>query len=89
MNTKILNLGLIAVTGILSACHSTEPTRSVEWFKAHRAEMQTTLAACNNNPGELAATPNCMNAAEARRAITWSAKGAGVTAETLTFGKEN
>lgn len=88
MNTKILNLGLIAVAGILSACHSTEPTRSVEWFKVHHEEMQATLVACNNNPGELAATPNCMNAAEARNAVTWNAKGAGVKVEPLTFGKE-
>lgn len=66
MNTKALSLGLIAVAGVLSACHSTEPTRSVEWFVEHREELKDAIAKCESNPGELAATPNCINAKRAQ-----------------------
>ena len=75
MNAKNLNLGLIAMAGILSACHSTEPTHSVEWFVEHRQELKDTVAKCNSNPGELAATPNCVNAKRAQGKIAWEAKG--------------
>ena len=84
MNTKALNLGLIAVAGILSACHSTEPTRSVEWFIEHRQELKDAIAKCNSNPGELAATPNCIYAKRARGKITWEAKGV-IRVEPLKF----
>lgn len=84
MNTKTLNLGLVAVTGILSACHSTEPTHSVEWFTEHREELKDAIAECNGNPGELAATPNCVNAKRAQAKITWEAKGV-IHVEPLKF----
>lgn len=84
MNTKALNLGLIAVACILSACHSTEPTRSVEWFIEHRQELKDAIAECNSNPGELAATPNCINAKRAQGKITWEAKGV-IRVEPLKF----
>lgn len=84
MNTKALNLGLIAVAGILSACHSTEPTRSVEWFVEHRQELKDAIAKCDSNPGELAATPNCINAKRAQGKITWEAKGV-IRVEPLKF----
>lgn len=85
MNAKSLNLGCIAIAIALSACHSAEPTRSVEWFIEHRQELKETLAACNANPGELAVTPNCINAKEARGKITWGAQGGGVKAEPIQF----
>lgn len=75
MNTKAINLGLIVVIGVLSACHSTEPTHSVEWFVEHRQELKDAIVKCNSNPGELAATPNCINAKRAQGKITWEAKG--------------
>lgn len=84
MSAKTLNLGLIAVTGILSACHSTEPTHSVEWFIEHRQELKDTVAKCNGNPGELAATPNCINAKRAQGKIAWEAKGV-IRVEPLKF----
>lgn len=88
MKAKTLTLGLLALCGILSACHPTEPTRSVEWFKENRPALKETLARCNGNPGELAATPNCINASRAQSAITWGAKGGGVRAEPIEFGKK-
>ncbi|MCO5055463.1 EexN family lipoprotein [Thermomonas sp.] len=67
MKAKTLTLGLLALCGILSACHPTEPTRSVEWFKENRPALKETIARCNGNPGELAATPNCINASRAQK----------------------
>lgn len=84
MNTKRLNLGLIVAVCTLSACHSTEPTRSVEWFVEHRQELKAALAKCDGNPGELAATPNCINAKRAQGKITWEAKGV-IRVEPLKF----
>ena len=88
MNAKIVNLGCVAIALALSGCHSTEPTRSVEWIKENRPALKETIARCNGNPGELAATPNCINASRAQGAITWSAKGGGVRAEPIEFGKK-
>lgn len=77
MNAKSLFLGLVAISGILSACHSTESTNSVEWFKENRAALKETLAKCNSNPGKLALTPNCVNAGRAQGDITWGSTGTG------------
>lgn len=88
MKAKTLTLGLFALCGTLSACHPTEETHSVEWFKENRAALKETLARCNGNPGELAATPNCINASRAQSAITWGATGGGVRAEPIEFGKK-
>lgn len=79
----------IVLASLLTACHPTEPTRTVEWFKENRPALKETLAKCNSNPGELAATPNCINASRAQGAITWGATGTGgVKVEPLTFGKD-
>lgn len=88
MSAKTLFLGLMAMSGALSACHPTESTHSVEWFKANHSALNDTLAKCNGNPGELAATPNCINASRARNAITWNTTGGGVKAEPIEFGKK-
>lgn len=42
-----------------------EPTRTVSWYRAHPTERAALLAKCRNNPGDLAATPNCQNAEKA------------------------
>lgn len=49
---------------------SPQPTKTVAWFIEHRAELQTILKACRDNPGELGKTPDCVNANEARNRIT-------------------
>ena len=84
MNVKVMNLGLIALAVALAACHSTEPTRSVEWFIEHPEDLKAAIARCNGNPGELAATPNCINAKRAQGKITWEAKGV-IRVEPLKF----
>jgi hypothetical protein len=53
-------LGLAAAA--LAACSPAEPSHDKAYYAAHDAERATKLAACQNDPGKLAATPNCVNA---------------------------
>jgi len=52
--------------------------QTVDWYKAHQAERMAMLAKCRDNPGQLAATPNCVNATRAESATTWGGRGGGV-----------
>lgn len=64
---------LIAVAAALTGCNksdTTQQTKTVSWFFEHRDELQATLKACRNNPGERGNTPDCINANEARNKIT-------------------
>lgn len=65
-------LSIAAVAG-LTGCNEADPsrqTKTVGWFFDHRDELPLTLKACRDNPGELANTPNCVNAVEARNKVT-------------------
>jgi hypothetical protein len=73
MKMMASNLLLIAVVAGLAGCNEAEPsrpTKTVGWFFDHRDELAVVLKACRDNPGELAKTPNCVNAAEARNKVT-------------------
>ena len=70
MKTSIL---LIAVAAALTGCNeadTSQQTKTVGWFLEHRDELAVALKACRDNPGELAKTPNCINANEARNKVT-------------------
>ena len=41
--------------------------QTVDWYLAHDAERKETQKECQNNPGELAQTPNCINASLAEK----------------------
>jgi hypothetical protein len=58
---------LISGTIALTSCtkEALEPVNTVEWYKAHDVEREAMLTKCLNNPGQLAETPNCVNAKEA------------------------
>lgn len=45
----------------LTACDG-DPQHDVAYYKAHTAERDKKIAQCQNNPGELSASPNCANA---------------------------
>ncbi len=65
-------LSIAAFAG-LTGCNEADPsyqTKTVGWFFDHRDELATALKACRDNPGELAKTPNCVNANEARNKVT-------------------
>jgi hypothetical protein len=55
-----LALGLAAAA--LAACAQPAPTRDKAYYAGHEAERAAQLAVCRNDPGQLAATPNCVNA---------------------------
>ena len=64
---------LVAVTVALAGCNEADtshPPKTVSWFFEHRDELAVTLKACRDNPGELATTPKCVNANEARNKVT-------------------
>lgn len=58
----------LAITGIFTGCGENTPVQTVEWYKSdnHDVERKEMLAKCQNNPGELAASPNCINAQKAQ-----------------------
>jgi predicted Fe-S protein YdhL (DUF1289 family) len=53
----------------LSGCGRDEPVQTVDWYKANSPERLKVLERCNANPGELALTPNCVNAKIAANAL--------------------
>lgn len=58
-----LALGLgFAAAAVLAGCTPAEPDHDKAYWRAHDAERATKLAACQNDPGQLAARPNCVNA---------------------------
>ena len=59
----VLLSGLIALPGCTK--EALEPINTVEWYKAHEAEMTAMVKKCHSNPGQLASTPNCVNAQQA------------------------
>lgn len=63
LTCAVLLSGILALTGCTK--EALEPVNTVEWYKAHEAEREAMLKKCLNNPGQLAETPNCVNAKEA------------------------
>jgi hypothetical protein len=66
MSGKFLSVAaILGMAGmVLVGCDGdTAPT--VDWYLAHKADRENKLAACNNDPGHLAKTPACVNAAQA------------------------
>lgn len=73
MKTIHFILQSIAAAISLTGCNEADishPTKPVGWFFDHRDELAVTLKTCRDNPGELATTPNCINANEARSKVT-------------------
>ena len=61
---KKLSIALV-VAAVLAGCGENTPVQTVDWYKAHEAERTATIAKCMTNPGELDASPNCINATTA------------------------
>ena len=76
-------LTAFAVSLLLSSgCKQEQPpeeVKTVEWFKANKSERDARLAKCQSSPGELALTPNCVNADRAKQSSTWGATGGGIS----------
>lgn len=81
MKKFVVTLMVVGALSVLSGCKeekAVETVQTVEWYKAHKTERADMLAKCKANPGELAATPNCVNASRADSSTTWNAKGGGI-----------
>ncbi|MDR1163585.1 MAG: EexN family lipoprotein [Candidatus Accumulibacter sp.] len=61
-NKVLLATILTLTTSTLIGCG--EEVHTVDWYTEHKAERQERIAQCDNNPGKLDATPNCINARE-------------------------
>ncbi|MET0321498.1 MAG: EexN family lipoprotein [Duganella sp.] len=93
--TAVLAVAALAILAILAGCQKDNPAevvQTVDWYKANKEERVKVVAKCKNNPGELAATPNCINASRADASMVWSSrKGIQVkpmTAEDLNNHRE-
>jgi len=73
------------VSGILLSCTKNEPVQTVQWYKEHKAERLEVLNKCKDNPGELATTPNCMNARRATSEMTLSSRKGIIPPKPLKF----
>ncbi|MDR2220221.1 MAG: EexN family lipoprotein [Methylobacillus sp.] len=85
MKKLIISL-MIAV--VLSGCDDFfVPTKTVDWYKTHETERKEILARCNNNPGELRDTPDCINAARAESEMALPAeKSPAISTSAQTVG---
>lgn len=74
MVLKPLILAIVAAS--IAGCNDTaEPVRTVEWFKEHKEKREATRKRCQDNPGQLSTTPNCMNADRAQAAVDAEKRG--------------
>ena len=78
---KLSTLLLLAAVA-LAGCNETDPVQTVDWYKTNASERATMLAKCKANPGELAASPNCINANRAETAVD-DAKRGGLNVQPL------
>ena len=60
-------MGLLLCSALLFAGCAREagPVRTVAYFRAHPKTLQAVWQRCANDPGELAKTPDCVNARQA------------------------
>ncbi|MDP5803687.1 EexN family lipoprotein [Pseudomonas aeruginosa] len=71
---KKLALSLI-VAAVLAGCGENTPVQTVDWYKAHEAERTAMIDKCKANPGELSASPNCINATKAANELVLDKRG--------------
>ncbi|USY26822.1 EexN family lipoprotein [Alcaligenes sp. 1735tsa3] len=67
----------LVIASTLAGCkqEQAEVVQSVDWYKENTVERTERLAQCRANPGELADTPNCINAEQAERLADTSKRG--------------
>ncbi|RUR55180.1 EexN family lipoprotein [Vreelandella populi] len=65
----------LVVPVVLAACGENTMVQTVDWYKDHDAERKDMIAKCKSSPGELAASPNCINAQQAQNEKDLSRRG--------------
>ncbi|CAJ7575576.1 Uncharacterised protein [Burkholderia pseudomallei] len=71
---KKLSIALV-VAAILAGCGENTPVQTVDWYKTHEAERTAMIAKCEANPGQLSASPNCINAKTAENHLIVDKRG--------------
>ena len=71
---KKLSIALV-VAAVLTGCGENTPVQTVDWYKTHEAERTAMITKCKANPGELAASPNCINATTAANHLAVDKRG--------------
>lgn len=68
---------ILTIASALAGCkqEQAEVIQSVDWYKENTTERIEQLAICRANPGELADTPNCINAEQAESLADTSKRG--------------
>ena len=61
---------LLFITAALSGCGEHTSVQTLDWYKTHNAERTAMIKKCKTNPGELASSPNCINAKKADNEIS-------------------
>ena len=87
---KNISIALLVLVMALTGCKEDPPAetvQSVDWYKAHDAERIETVNRCKTNPGELAGTPNCINAKSAHDQIIFGSKNFAVKAVPPKFSR--
>ncbi|WP_285260586.1 EexN family lipoprotein [Halopseudomonas bauzanensis] len=75
----------LVIACTLAGCkqEQAEAIQSVDWYKENTNERIERLAKCRANPGELADTPNCINAEQAASLADTSKRG-GLDVQPMT-----
>jgi hypothetical protein len=63
---------------VLGGCKEDKPAevvQTVDWYKTNETARLDVIAKCEANPGQLAATPNCINARTAANHIRLDMRG--------------
>lgn len=77
----------LTFAAVLVGCGENTPVQTADWYKTHDKERREMLAKCKASPGELAASPNCVNAQAAQNQLDLGSKDYGVKATPPTFKK--
>jgi curli biogenesis system outer membrane secretion channel CsgG len=92
MKKLTMFLAIASTLSMLAGCNEEKAAevtvQTVDWYKEHKAERADMLAKCQSNPGQLAATPNCVNASRADSSITWNATDGIKAPAPLTFERK-
>lgn len=64
-------LTLLACSLVILGCgqETKEETKTVDFYVEQTEDRLQKIAECKNNPGELMATPNCINAVAAEKKV--------------------
>lgn len=81
---KRIMLSLVIASALVGCKQEqAEVIQSVDWYKENTAERVERLAKCRASPGELADTPNCINA-EQTDSLADAAKRGGLNVQPMT-----